>query len=168
MILRHLKSFQVILGQYCHFSHLFRIRNNLAPSYLLPNFTSISAVHSHNTRGSEFNFTLSRDLSQSQNGFAFTAIKHWNSLPNSIKSITEFRVFKRKLKEFLLSQYKWFYWSYWMDSLYGTDSLMFLRLRFYTFYIVTNLFYKDPVGKKSLSKTFMGYPWGQTVTTLVL
>ena len=87
-------------------NHLFRIRNKLAPSYLLPNFTSIAAVHSHNTRGSEFNFTLSRDLSQSQNGFAFTAIKHWNSLSNSIKSITEFRVFKRKLKEFLLSQYK--------------------------------------------------------------
>ena len=52
--------------------------------------------------------------------------------------------------------------------LYGTDSLMLLWLRFHSFYFVTNLFYKDPVGKKSLSKTFMGYPWGQTVTTLVL
>ena len=41
--------------------HLFRIRNKLAPKYLLPNFTSISAAHSHNTRGSEYNFVLSRD-----------------------------------------------------------------------------------------------------------
>ena len=55
--------------------HLFRIRNKLAPKYLLPNFTAISESHSHNTRGSEHNFTISRDLSLSQNTFAFSAIK---------------------------------------------------------------------------------------------
>ena len=86
-------------------THLFRIRNKLAPKYLLPNFTAVSAAHSHNTRGSDFNFTVSRELSLSRNGFSFTAIKHWNKLPNEIKCIDELRVFKRKLKQFFISQY---------------------------------------------------------------
>ena len=84
-------------------THLFRIRNRLAPNYLLPNFTAISTAHSHNTRGSGFNFVLSCELSLSQSSFAFTAIKHWNSLPN----IVEFWVFKRKLKQSFISQYDW-------------------------------------------------------------
>ena len=86
-------------------THLFRIRNNLAPKYLLPNFTSISAVHSHNTRGSGLNFVMTRELSLSQKGFAFTAIKHWNSLPSDLKSIVNIRVFKQRLKQFLFTSY---------------------------------------------------------------
>ena len=86
-------------------THLFRIRNKLAPSYLLPNFTAVSAAHSHNTRGSCSNFVLSRELSLSQKSFAFTAIKNWNSLPNDLKCIGEFRVFKRRLKQYFISQY---------------------------------------------------------------
>ena len=86
-------------------SHLFRVRHKLAPGYLLPNFKSISEAHSHNTRGSAHNFVLNRELSLSQTGFAFQAIKQWNDLPNDIKSIKVFRVFKRKLKEFFISQY---------------------------------------------------------------
>ena len=86
-------------------SHLFRIRHKLAPRYLLPNFKSISDTHTHNTRGSSYNFCLSRNLSLSPNGFSFIAIKQWNELPNSLKSIENFRVFKRKLKQFLLNQY---------------------------------------------------------------
>ena len=86
-------------------THLFRIRNNLAPKYLLPNFTSISAVHSHNTRGSGLNFVMTRELSLSQKGFAFIAIKHWNSLPSDLKSIVNIRVFKQRLKQFLFTSY---------------------------------------------------------------
>ena len=91
--------------KYFKMTHLFRIRHKLAPKYLLPNFTAISQVHDHNTRGSQFNFQLSRKLSLSPDGFAFSAIKEWNNLPVDIKSIGEFRVFKRKLKEFLISRY---------------------------------------------------------------
>ena len=85
--------------------HLFRIRHKLAPSYLMPNFKSISDAHTHNTRGSSYNFVLSRQLSYSSDGFAFQAIKQWNDLPVDIKSISEYRVFKSKLKQFLFSQY---------------------------------------------------------------
>ena len=86
-------------------SHLFRIRHKLAPTYLLPNFKLVSAAHSYNTRGSHHNFHISRELSLFTNGFAFTAIKQWNSLPDNIKSICDFRVFKRRLKEYLIDQY---------------------------------------------------------------
>ena len=96
-------------------SHLFRIRHKLAPTYLLPNFKSISAAHTHNTRGSAYNFHLSRELSLSPTSFSFIAIKQWNELPNDIKGITAFRVFKRRLKQYLLEQYKWFYLIYLTD-----------------------------------------------------
>ena len=65
----------------------------------------LHAVHSHNTRGSGLNFVLTRELSLSQNGFAFTAIKHWNSLPSDLKSIDNIRVFKQRLKQFLFTRY---------------------------------------------------------------
>ena len=75
-------------------------------NYLIPNFKPISDAHKHNTRGSNCNFVLSRELSLSPNSFAFLAIKQWNDLPNNLKSICEFRVFKRKLKEYFFYQYK--------------------------------------------------------------
>ena len=86
-------------------THLFRVRHKLAPSYLMPNFQLITDAHTHNTRGSSHNFVLSRQLSYSTNSFAFQAIKQWNDLPIDIKSISEFQVFKRKLKQFLFSKY---------------------------------------------------------------
>ena len=87
-------------------AHLFRIRHKLAPAYLLPNFILISTAHSYNTRGSANNFHLSRDLSLFPSGFAYQAIKQWNSLPENIKSIDQFKVFKKKLKQFLITQYE--------------------------------------------------------------
>ena len=86
-------------------SHLFRIRHKLAPKYLLSNFTSVSDAHNHNTRGSSHNFYMPKQLSLSPTSFSFTSIKQWNELPSSLKSIDNFRVFKRKLKQFLFDQY---------------------------------------------------------------
>ena len=85
--------------------HLFRIRNNLAPRYLMINFVSVSNAHSHLTRGSGYNYRISRDLAQAPHGFAFTAIKQWNSLPSYLKEICGLKVFKRRLKEFFFSRY---------------------------------------------------------------
>ena len=110
-------------------SHLFRVRHKLAPGYLLPNFKSISEAHSHNTRGSAHNFVLNRELSLSQTGFAFQAIKQWNDSPNDIMSIKVFRVFKWKLKEFFISQYDWLLLilSDGFKHVYDSGILSFLR-----------------------------------------
>ena len=51
------------------------------------------------------NYSISKELSLSPSTFYFTAIKAWNSLPNSLKIIDNVAVFKRKLKEFFLSEY---------------------------------------------------------------
>ena len=130
-------------------AHLFRIHHKLAPSYLLPNFKLISVAHSHNTRGSSHNFHLSRELSLFSNGFAFTAIKEWNELPDSIKSIGEFRVFKRKLKQFFISRYVWLYWFLQTDFFWAMVWICQLFMILMIF-ILMNLILIDSVGKKSL------------------
>ena len=85
--------------------HIFKVRHDLAPHYLLPNFVAISRAHTHLTRGSIFNYHVSRSLAMSTTSFAYTAVMNWNALPNQIKEIDSFKFFKRKLKEFLLSRY---------------------------------------------------------------
>ena len=86
-------------------AHLFKIKHKTAPGYLNNDFTPVSSVHSHNTRASSQNFQLSRDLALSQNSFAFLAAKEWNKLPHDIKSLTDLRLFKKRLKLHLFSQY---------------------------------------------------------------
>ena len=85
--------------------HLFKIRNDLTPSYLRINFVKLQGLHTYGTRGSDSNYHVSRDLSLAPTSFEFLAVKTWNSLPGSIKSATSYDIFKRKLKEFYLSSY---------------------------------------------------------------
>ena len=89
--------------------HLFKIRHKLAPSYLTPNFSLLFDSHKHNTRGSGVNFQLTREISLSTCSFSYTAAKQWNALPLDLKETSEFRVFKSKLKKYLLSQYDFFF-----------------------------------------------------------
>ena len=90
---------------YFKLMHVFRVRHNLAPAYLRPNFTSLTCTHSHNTRGSDLNYRLSHEVSIAPNSFAFSAAKQWNALPNYLKNISHFGTFKRKVKEYFLAQY---------------------------------------------------------------
>ena len=80
--------------------HLFKVRNNLAPSYLKVNFRPISEAHSYNTRGRHFNYHVSKDEAMCPSSFSFTAIKLWNSMPSELKNVQQLPVFKRKLKEY--------------------------------------------------------------------
>ena len=144
-------------------THLFRIRNRLAPNYLLPNFTAISTAHSHNTRGSGFNFVLSRELSLSQSSFAFTAIKHWKSLDNDIKCIEEFRVFKHKLKRFFISQYDWLLLLL-LDGFFSRkcpETCFYIPILLWIFYTRTPL-------KKSRFLDFNGLSSGQKHLQLIV
>ena len=86
-------------------THIFKVKQKIAPGYLMSGFTPVSQVHSHNTRGSGGNFSLTRDIANSRNGFAFLASKEWNGLPHDLKSITDLRLFKRRLKSYLFSRY---------------------------------------------------------------
>ena len=85
--------------------HIFKIRNGSAPNYLIRNFTTLATAHSYKTRGSSFDYFISKEVAQSPNTFAYTGIKGWNSLPNSLKEIESESVFRARLKEFLLSGY---------------------------------------------------------------
>ena len=84
---------------------LVKIRNGLAPKQLSNGFTLISDFHSHNTRGSSFNYAIKGPESASPATFVFTAIKHWNALPSTLKESGSLPKFREKTKEFLLSSY---------------------------------------------------------------
>ena len=85
--------------------HLFKIRHDLAPPYLRVNFVQLDGLHTYCTRGSSFNYHVSRNLSLAPTSFAYSAVKRWNKLPGSIKSISGLNPFKRKLREFYLAAY---------------------------------------------------------------
>ena len=91
--------------KYFKLVHVFKIKHGIAPDYLCDSFVPITQTHSHNTRGSGLDFAITRDLSSSRTSFAYTAIKHWNSLPLFLKNIQSESTFRIKLKEYLQSNY---------------------------------------------------------------
>ena len=96
-----------------------------------------------------------RDIAQSPNSFAFTAIKLWNSLPIRNKEIESIVVFKKKLKEFV-------FYLRMIDSVNGlifftlTDLLLVFTVFYLNFlyicclmtYDIFTCYCKDPVGNK--------------------
>ena len=84
-------------------NHVFNIFNGTSPEYMKEHFLRISNVHSHNTRGSVFNFQVPRTKSHNAKSFYSNAIKHWNSLPENIKSIRQKHKFKKEAKAHLLT-----------------------------------------------------------------
>ena len=84
-------------------NQVFRIHMGTAPWYLSSNFRLISQSHGHNTRRSSHDYFVSRELANSPCSFAYTAVKHWNSLPRYLKDIDSFGTFKTRLKDYLSS-----------------------------------------------------------------
>ena len=66
-------------------------------------FTSrrVSSVHKYSTRGSLFNFAVSKSKDQARFTFYNTAIHHWNALPSEIKNTNDFNMFKQLVKKHL-------------------------------------------------------------------
>jgi hypothetical protein len=85
--------------KYFRLVHMFKIFKGVAPSYLSQNFQRVTDLHCHRTRGSEFNYHLSKSDSQGPmyNSFSYTAKKDWNVLPSEIKSAPSMIAFKRDL-----------------------------------------------------------------------
>ena len=83
--------------------HVFKIRKRMAPSYLCRSFAPVSSVHSHHTRGSMYDFHISRE--DIPGCFSYFGKNQWNNLPVELKSIDSIAIFKVRLKRYLLAEY---------------------------------------------------------------
>ena len=84
-------------------NHVFKIFNNICPSYLSKHFTRVSDVHQFFTRNSMYNFVIPKIQGTciASNTFYYTAIKEWNKLPSHIQCLDTKDSFKRSVKSFL-------------------------------------------------------------------
>ena len=74
---------------------MYKIRNNLSPSYLRRIFTNTSNVHSHNLRNSELNYYVPRPRTESAKGsLHYRGSVLWNRIPSEIKKLPSLNVFK--------------------------------------------------------------------------
>ena len=83
--------------------HVFKIRKRMAPSYLCRSFAPVSSVHSHHTRGSIYDYHISRE--DIPGCFSYFGKNQWNNLPVELKSIDSIVIFKVRLKRYLLAEY---------------------------------------------------------------
>lgn len=84
-------------------NHVFNVFHGTSPVYMRESFIRVNSVHSHNTRGSIFNFQLPKIKTHSAGSFYYNAIKNWNRLPENIKSILLKYNFKKDAKAYLLN-----------------------------------------------------------------
>ena len=73
--------------------HMFKLKNTFV------------APHSVNTRSRNLPRTTYHRLTMTQQAVSFTGPTEWNSLPSNIKNIEKFNLFKKELKNYLLSAY---------------------------------------------------------------
>ena len=85
-------------------NHVHKIVNNKCPSYMKDNFVNIKDTHRYHTRASEHNFIIPNCQGSISNTFYYSAVKDWNGLPDSIKSIKDNIKFKFEVKKFLQLQ----------------------------------------------------------------
>ena len=91
--------------KYFSLIHVFKIRSGIAPGYLSQFFVQVKSNHSQGTRGTAYNYQLSKNLSLAPTCFSFSAIKDWNALPASLKGEKSLNVFCGKLKQHLMLDY---------------------------------------------------------------
>ena len=134
----------------------FHLEIIASPEYLSHNFKKVSSCHEYRTRGSNCNYYFSKEFSLSPYSFSCTATKLWNSLPNELKQISVLGIFKRKLKDYLLSTYAWnrlatdvshgLWPCYALDQVWLFKSHLFCCSYCYVYFI----YGEDSVGNKSL------------------
>ena len=76
---------------------VFNIYHGRAPEYLCEN----NNINQGNTRGASNLTFITPNAKCSTNSFSYNAIRDWNSLPISIKNVTNKEAFKNAVKEFL-------------------------------------------------------------------
>ena len=77
---------------------MYKIHNNLSPSYLRRIFTNTSNVHSHNLRNSELNYYVPRPRTESAKGsLHYRGSVLWNKIPSEIRKLPSLNVFKTSI-----------------------------------------------------------------------
>ena len=80
---------------------MYKIVNDLAPSYMADMFTSQYGSQVYSLRNSTFNFEIPNARTEPyRNSFAFTRAKIWNELPEDFKTAPSLNAFKRKIKSY--------------------------------------------------------------------
>ena len=75
---------------------MYKINNNLSPSYLNKMFTKTTNVHSHNLRNSTSNLYVHRPNTEAKkNSFAYRGTALWNKIPVDIRNLSSVSSFKR-------------------------------------------------------------------------
>ena len=74
---------------------MYKMHNNLSPSYLRRTFTNNSNVHSHNLRNSELNYYAPRPRTESSKGsLHYRGSAVWNTIPSEVRKLPSLNVFK--------------------------------------------------------------------------
>ena len=75
---------------------MYKIHNNLSPSYPKRIFTNTSNVHSHNLRNSELSYYVPgpRTESAKGSGLHYRGSVLWNKIPSEIRKLPSLNVFK--------------------------------------------------------------------------
>ena len=79
--------------------------NGVLPNHFSNYFVCLSEIHFHYTRASAHNIYKHRELKICQLPYRVRAQKYWNNIPNDLKTLSSFRIFKSELKSYLLSRY---------------------------------------------------------------
>ena len=88
---------------YFNLVHAYKIRSGCSALYLNQSFTPVPDIHAYNLRQSRFNFSLA-NCDSPVGTFIRDAIQDWNSLPAELKAAPSLKLFKFRLKRFLLDQ----------------------------------------------------------------
>ena len=96
-ILKCNEMYKINLCRYL--SKMLKSRNN---NYLAQHLRAHSELHNHKTINYNSLIIPRYNLSTSLNSFAFQSIESWNSVPSSVRNISNIRIFKLKLKKNLL------------------------------------------------------------------
>jgi hypothetical protein len=79
-------------------TEVYKATNNLSPSFICDLFNDAQPTHSYNLRNKNLKKNPCRTSKFGLNSFTHTAINIWNSLPNNIRTTTDFHVFKRFIR----------------------------------------------------------------------
>ena len=81
----------------------YKCMNDLSPPYLSEKFYLRDTIHNYSTRSSKDLEIPKSNTNYGQKTFHYRATKHWNSLPDSIKSLRNIKHFKSEVKKHILN-----------------------------------------------------------------